>query len=237
MRQTEFDRVGRGRNEGGARRDAGFAEALGAVRRVQPRIVADLLARGEVRLDPRGWRCVDEVLDREQLGVGLLTRLQRIAAIDEQHRALRRDDGSACRAGETGKPGEPLFGRRQIFVLVTVGVGNDEGVEAAARQFLAERGNARRRLRCFRRIVEILEGGAETGCFVHNTHPWPLPSAFTLAAGAAGRRQACARAPIQQCQHRSRATPCRASRYAGTPCPWRRRSLGGRRSGSAWTAP
>ena len=51
---------------------------------------------GEVRLDPVVGRRLDQVLDGEQRGVDLLARLQRVAAVDEQHGA-RRSARSRCR--------------------------------------------------------------------------------------------------------------------------------------------
>ena len=87
---------------------------------------------GEVRLDPLVGRRLDQVHDREQRGVDLLARLQRVAAVDEQRGAVRQHDRGAGRAGEAGQPGEPLLGRRHIFALVAVGVRHDEAGRARA---------------------------------------------------------------------------------------------------------
>ena len=82
--------------------------------------------------------------------------LQRVAAVDEQHRPLHQHDGGAGGAGKAGEPGEPLLARRHIFVLVAVGARNDQAGQAAPRQFGAQRGNARparRALACDRRTI------------------------------------------------------------------------------------
>src|SRR6266478_6219642 len=102
-------------------------------------------------------RLVDEMLDREQLGVGLVAGLERITAVDEQHRALGEDDGGAGRSGKAGEPGEPLFARRQIFVLEAIRVGHHEPFKPAARQLRPQRNESRHRLRRLLGIVEGLE--------------------------------------------------------------------------------
>ncbi len=111
----------------------------------------------EVRLDPRARRLVDEVLDGKQRAVDLVARLGGVAAVDEQRGAVGEDDRGAGRSGEAGEPGEALLAGGQIFVLKAVGMGHDEAVEPAPRQLRAQRRDARRRLRRFRRIVEGLE--------------------------------------------------------------------------------
>ena len=50
------DRVGLGRDQDGAGGGAGLSQALGAFGAVQPGVVAELLARREVRLDPGAGR-------------------------------------------------------------------------------------------------------------------------------------------------------------------------------------
>ncbi len=95
--------------------------------------------------------------------VDLLARLQRVAAVDEQHRALHQHDRGAGRAGEAGEPGEPLLARRHVFVLVAVGARHDEAGQSAARQLGAQRRDARRARRALGAIVERLEPGLEHG--------------------------------------------------------------------------
>ena len=71
------------------------------------------------------------MLDREDVGVDLIAHLQRIAPVDEDHGAVGEHDRDAGRTGEAGEPGEALFRRRQIFVLIAVGARDDEAGEAA----------------------------------------------------------------------------------------------------------
>ena len=137
------DRIGLGRDQDRARRRAGLGEPLGALDGVQPRVVAELLAFAQRLLDPLVERRVGQVHDLEQAGVDLLARLQRVAAVDEQRRAVGEHDGAAGRAGEAGDPGEPLVGRRHVFVLVAVGARHDEAVETLPAELGAQRRDAR----------------------------------------------------------------------------------------------
>ena len=85
-------------------------------------------------------------------GVHLFPRLDRVAAVDEDGGAVREHDGGACRAGEARQPSQPFRARRHVFVLVLVGPGHDEPVQAAPLQFGAQCGQARPgagRVRCF----------------------------------------------------------------------------------------
>ncbi len=164
-----IDRIGLGRDQDGTDAGAGLGEAFGALGAVQPGIVAELLARCEVRLDPRARRRIDEVRDGEQRAVDLVARLGGVAAVDEQHGAVGEDDRGAGRSGEAGQPGEALLAGGQVFVLMAVGMGHDEAVEPAPRQLGAQGRDARRRLSRFRRIIEGLELRVELadGGFVH----------------------------------------------------------------------
>ena len=56
---------------------------------------------------------------------------------------MHEDDGDAGGASKAGQPSEALLARRHIFVLVAVGARHNEAGQAAARQFGAQRGNAR----------------------------------------------------------------------------------------------
>src|ERR1700730_9042087 len=136
---------------------AGVGEPLGPFSRVQPGIEAEFLSGREVGFDPDARRRVDEMLDREQLGVGLVAGLERIAAVDEQTPALGEDDGSPGRSGESGEPGKPLFARRQIFILVAIRVGHHEAIKPTADQLRPQRREAWSGLRRLRGIVVGLE--------------------------------------------------------------------------------
>jgi hypothetical protein len=63
--------------------------------------------------------------------------LHRIAAVDEDRRALGEHDGGARRTGEAGEPGQALLARRQVFVLLAIGARYDETVEAASLELCA----------------------------------------------------------------------------------------------------
>ena len=92
----------------------------------------------DVFFQPLVGRALDQMLDGENRGVGLRLRLHGVAAVDEQHGALGEHDGRAGRTGEAGQPGEALFARRQIFVLLPVGARHHEAVELAALEFGAQ---------------------------------------------------------------------------------------------------
>ena len=65
--------------------------------------------------------------------------LQRVAAVDEQRGAVGQHHRATGRAGEAGQPGQPLLGRRHVFVLMAVGARHDEAGEPAPRQLGAQR--------------------------------------------------------------------------------------------------
>jgi len=90
-----IDQVGLDSDQRHARAGGGFAEPFRVFHRVQPGIVAEAVAAREILLDPTVGRSVDEMLDGEQCRVDLLLRLQCIAAIDEQHRAIHQHEGGA----------------------------------------------------------------------------------------------------------------------------------------------
>ncbi len=163
VRPERIDQVGLDRDQRRAGRGAGLGKLLRALDRVQPGIVAEAVAGGEVCLDPFVRRRLDRVLDGEQRGIHLLARLQRVASVDEQHGALDHDDRGAGRAGEAGEPGQPLLGRRDIFVLVAIGPRHDEAGQVAPGQFGAQRRDARRACSTLRVVLERLEPGLEHG--------------------------------------------------------------------------
>lgn len=108
-------------------------------------------------------RRLDHVHDLEQRGVQLFACLQRITPIGEQHAAFHEQDGNAGGAGKSSEPGEPLLGRRYIFVLLAVGSGDNEAGEVAARQLGAQGVHARRARGRLGRVIERLEFGFEHG--------------------------------------------------------------------------
>ena len=175
-----IDRVGLGRDQDRARRRAGLGEPLGTLDGVQPRIVAELLAFAQRLLDPLVERRVGQVHDLEQVGVDLLARLQGVAAVDEQRRAVGQHDGAAGRAGEAGDPGEPLVRRRHVFVLVAVGARHDEAVEALPAELGAQRGDARAARGSVGGLVERLKSSRHGGDSI-----WAGPR------GGNGRHEMC----------------------------------------------
>ena len=78
-----------------------------------------------------------EVLDRHQAGIHLLARLQSVATVHEQYRALHEHDGNTGGAAETRQPGQSLLTSGDVFVLLPIGARHDESGEAAARQLRA----------------------------------------------------------------------------------------------------
>ncbi len=159
------DRVRLNRHQGCAGRGAGLAQSLGVLRGMQPGVIAELGARRQVSFQPFGERLLRHMLDAENIGVGLLARLQGIAAVCEQHRAIRENQRIAGRAGEAGEPGESFLGCGQIFALMAVGMRHQESVESAPLQFRAQRRHPRRGGCAACGIVESLEFR-----FVHCRH-------------------------------------------------------------------
>ncbi len=155
------DRIVGDRNKARSGRRASLGEPLGAVDRMQPGRIAEFLAGRQVGFDPRRRRPFDQMLDGENLAVDLLGDLHLIAAVDENHGAIGQHDRQARGAGEAGQPGEPLGAGRHVFVLVLVGARHDEAVEAAPRQFGAQRRDPGRGGAGFAAIIERLEMGFE----------------------------------------------------------------------------
>ena len=111
------------------------AQGPGLALAVQPGVVAQRAAFGQRPFDPLAGRLVGDVARLEGGHVDLLADLEGVAAVDEDRRAVGQHDGHAGGAGEAGQPGQALGPRRQELVLVLVGMGDNETVEAAARQF------------------------------------------------------------------------------------------------------
>lgn len=105
---------------------------------MEPRVVADRTAAAEHPFQPFGRLLFGNLKNFEEIGVDLLWSLEDIAAIDEQCRALVRDDGDAGRTGEARQPRQALFARRQKFILVLIAVGNEEAYELPLLQLLQQ---------------------------------------------------------------------------------------------------
>jgi hypothetical protein len=128
---------------------------------MQPGIEAETVAGGEMFGQPALGRRIDQRFDVPGLGIDLLGRLQRIAAVDEHRGLSNQHDGEAGGSGKAGEPGQPLFGRRDIFVLLLIGAGNHEPGQLAPRQFLAKCRQPRRQRHAAFGLFECLEMGFE----------------------------------------------------------------------------
>jgi hypothetical protein len=71
--------------------------------------------------------------------VYLVLRLQRVTPVHENRGAMPEHDREACRSGKSGEPGQALLRRRQIFVLIAIGMGDHEAAEPAVSQLRAQR--------------------------------------------------------------------------------------------------
>ena len=151
------------RHQLGAGIGAGLAQPIGARAGVQPRVVAHLVAGGEVCLQPLRRRGLHQMLDGEDRFVDLGVGLHGVAAVDEDRRLFGEHDGRAGRAGEAGQPGQPLFARRQILILLAVRARHNKAVEPAPREFGPERRHPGRAFGTFTYVIECLEMGFEHG--------------------------------------------------------------------------
>ena len=155
------DRVAVDRDQFGAGLGAGRRQPLGCRRSVQPGVKTEAVAGGEMLRQPVFRRRIGQRLDMPGLAVDLLGGLQRVAAVDEDGGLPGQDDRHAGRAGEAGQPGQPLFGGRDIFILLLIGAGNHESGQLAPRQFLAEGGQPRGQRHAAFGLFECLEMGFE----------------------------------------------------------------------------
>ena len=78
-------------------------------------------------------------------GVDLGAHGQRIAAVDEDRRAIGQHDGEPGRAAEAGEPCQALRAAGHVLALVLVGTWHDEAVEATLLQLRTQSSQARRR--------------------------------------------------------------------------------------------
>ena len=125
---------------------------------------------------------IDQMLDGESRRIDLVAHLHRIAAVDENRRAIGEHDRDAGRAGKAGEPGKPLVAGRHIFVLVTVGARHDETVEAAALELRAQRRKPRRAGALFAAILEGLKWASNIGVIYGCAQRW------AMSAGRVPRR-------------------------------------------------
>ncbi len=129
------DQVGLHCDQRGTRRRARFRKPIGAFDGVQPRVVSDAVAGGRMLLDPPAGRHLHKMLDGKEREVDLVADLQRVAAVDEQHRAVHQDDRRTGGAGKSCQPGEPLLAGGNVFILMAVGAWHDETGQSASCKF------------------------------------------------------------------------------------------------------
>ena len=65
------------------------------------------------------------------------------------------------RSGKTGQPGQPLFRRRDIFILLPVSAGDHKSRQLPPRQFFAKGRKPRRQRNAAFGFIECLEVGFE----------------------------------------------------------------------------
>ena len=126
------------RDERGARLGARGLEALHALDRVKPGIVAETVALAEAQAEPLGGRALRHVVVLEHVTGSLVSHLERVAPIDEDGRGIGQDGGQPGRAGEATDPGQALRSRRNVLALVLVGPRDQEPRESLLGELLAE---------------------------------------------------------------------------------------------------
>ena len=165
------DRVGLDRHQLGAGLGAGGFQPLHCRRSVQPRVESEAVAGLELLRQPGFRRRLDQRGHGPGAGVDLLSRLQGVAAVHEQHRTVLQHGGKAGRAGKAREPGQPLVRRRHIFVLMGIGAGHDEAAQVAPRELLAQGGEAGAERHPAFRVFECLEMRFEHGLALRSPHP------------------------------------------------------------------
>jgi hypothetical protein len=158
------DRVVLDRHQRGARLRGRFREALQAVRRVQPRVVADPRAVGEGLGDPIGRWLVRDVARREGLDIHLVAHLKGVAPVDEDRGAVARDADEAGGAGEPGQPLHPFRIGGHVLAHEGIGARGEESVQLSARQLLAQ---GREPFRRRRHDAQPARSDAARRCLAH----------------------------------------------------------------------
>ena len=105
---------------------------------VEPCVIADLRSLGRIFGDPLRGRGGRHVLVIVQRPADLLANLHGVAPVGEHRRAVAQHCGASRTAAETGQPFEPLRIGADIFAHMLVGDRDDEAIQAAAGQFLAQ---------------------------------------------------------------------------------------------------
>ncbi len=116
---------------------------LGPFDPVEPGVIADPRALGGVFRDPFRRAGGGDILVVVECGLNLVADLNGVAPVGEHRRALarilpRQHRRAARAAREAGQPLQPRCVRSDIFAHMLVGDRNEEAVELAALQFLAQ---------------------------------------------------------------------------------------------------
>jgi len=156
-----IERIGLDRDQLCAGLGAGRRKALCGCGGIQPWIKSKPIAGHKMLCKPGLGRRIHQRFDAPGIGVDLLARLQRVAAVDEHRGLSGKNDRDPGRTSETGQPGQAFFRWRHVFVLLLIGARNDKSGQVAPRQFLAKRGQPRRQRHASFWFFERLEQGFE----------------------------------------------------------------------------
>jgi hypothetical protein len=135
----------------------GCLETLEALARVQPGIIRQDAARGEVRGDPIFRARRGEGHRGDDARVHLLGGLDRVAPVHHERRLVGEDHRGAGRSGEPCQPGQAFGALGDVLALMLVRTRHDEACKAAAREFGPQPGDMLRTLSRGGRVVESLE--------------------------------------------------------------------------------
>ena len=125
----DVDGVGIDRDQHCARAARRLHQTGEGVRRVQPRVIADLLPGLQGLGEPLRHAAFHHVVIAEQPTVDLSADLKGVAAVREHRRAILEHNRRPRRTGEAGGEGQPVVRRGQVLVVVLVLMRNDEPVE------------------------------------------------------------------------------------------------------------
>ena len=159
VRPKLVDRIAAHRHQFGAPFLQRRAQCLHVAYRMQPRIEAEAEPLAGVFLEPFRRGIGNKAFDLKNLGIDLLARLQRVAAVHEKERAAGKDKRDAGGPAEARQPLQPLGALGDIFALVLVGARHEEAAEVVRREPFAQQAYPGWPQRRIAYIVEGLEHG------------------------------------------------------------------------------